>query len=823
MHKEKRSAIVLSILSIVFTAGACVLLFFAMKFAFGTTQTDVVNYLKDIMTPIKSMLHFGSISTVTWNHIPSLLIYCIVTIVLAALWLIFWIIHFVVLLAKRRPSALFPNLVWLVIGIVTTGLFFVSIAQVNVSGAYQGFLFNGEIGGKGVSDYFSFILATWQNNWSAFACGLVFGVLVLVSYLLGFIGTISSLKDVVKYPGVKKVKEAKIEKENKKAFEEKEADYAATAGESKADEAATGDGAIRSYQYAELDDGTEEEKKAETIPAEAKDNKGPVIVQHISYAAPEAKEEKSQPAQQPATAPYPPYAPYPYAPYPYPFYPYAPYPYPPFQAKPEEKKEEPKEEVKPAPEAKPSVMEDRPLTAKELRAIMREELNDHDHPEELEPLTDEQARDLIKEELKSYYAGMLPKEEEAAPEEKAEPAPEPAPVTNEVEEDDLMTSDDLRDLIKETVQNTLAEQPKEEPAPVETLKADEVRQVVAEELEKQPKPVEGLRADEVRQVVAEELEKQPKGEEGIKADEVRQVVAEELEKQPKYEEGLKADDVRAIVREELEATKVEPKDSDVVLSTKDLVAENNAQIKEAAEKQLTGDEVRSLIAEELAKYFAENKLVAKEEPAPVEEKKESPTVIVNVVHTPETKVEEKKEEEAPIEVAPVEEPVEAPVAEPAPEAPAKAPIIRIPFAERMLSMDEDMKDNYNELKAEALAYGLKSRISNSGDTFRLHTKTYLKLTVAGKGLKLYFALDPKDYRDTPIPVKDVGAKNIYREIPLCFKVKSALSLKRAKQLIADVVAKDHLEKGEVAPYDYVAQLRDYHESKDEQDEMDDED
>ena len=128
-------------------------------------------------------------------------------------------------------------------------------------------------------------------------------------------------------------------------------------------------------------------------------------------------------------------------------------------------------------------------------------------------------------------------------------------------------------------------------------------------------------------------------------------------------------------------------------------------------------------------------------------------------------------------------------------------------------MDEDTRDSYNEIKAEALAYGLKSRISNSGDTFRLHTKTYLKLTVAGKGLKLYFALDPNDYRDTPIPVKDVGAKNIYKEIPLCFKVKSALSLKRAKQLIADAAAKDHLEKGEITPYDYVAQLRDYHESK----------
>ena len=94
-----------------------------------------------------------------------------------------------------------------------------------------------------------------------------------------------------------------------------------------------------------------------------------------------------------------------------------------------------------------------------------------------------------------------------------------------------------------------------------------------------------------------------------------------------------------------------------------------------------------------------------------------------------------------------------------------------------------MKDNYNELKNEILSYGVKSRISNSGDTFRLHRKTYVKITIAGKSLKLYFALDPKDYKDSTIPFQDAGEKNAYAEIPFVFKVKSELSMKRAKQLI----------------------------------------
>ena len=166
---------------------------------------------------------------------------------------------------------------------------------------------------------------------------------------------------------------------------------------------------------------------------------------------------------------------------------------------------------------------------------------------------------------------------------------------------------------------------------------------------------------------------------------------------------------------------------------------------------------------------------------------------------------EVKAEPAP---APVEE--AAPVVEePTPVVPveAKAPIVRIPFEERIVSADKAMKDNYNELKNEILSYGVKSRISNSGDTFRLHRKTYVKITIAGKSLKLYFALDPKDYKDSTIPFQDAGEKNAYAEIPFVFKVKSELSMKRAKQLIQDVMEKDGLEQGVVESVNWVKEIK----------------
>ena len=187
---------------------------------------------------------------------------------------------------------------------------------------------------------------------------------------------------------------------------------------------------------------------------------------------------------------------------------------------------------------------------------------------------------------------------------------------------------------------------------------------------------------------------------------------------------------------------------------------------------------------------------------------------------PEPKKEEPKPEPQPEPEPVVEEPapepvaepepapvVEEPVVEPAPEAePEKNKIIRIPFQERITSAEKEMKDNYNELKNDILAYGVKSRVSNSGDTFRLHRKTYVKLTIAGKSLKLYFALNPEDYKDSTIPVADASEKNIYQEIPLIFKVKSGLSMRRAKQLIADVMAPDGLVQGEVGKVNWVKEI-----------------
>ena len=191
--------------------------------------------------------------------------------------------------------------------------------------------------------------------------------------------------------------------------------------------------------------------------------------------------------------------------------------------------------------------------------------------------------------------------------------------------------------------------------------------------------------------------------------------------------------------------------------------------------------------------------VKKEEPAPAPAKEPAPEPQPEPVEEPQP--EPAPQEEVIVEPEPV---VETPVE----EAPAeKKPIIRIPFQVRMMNADEEMKRNYNELKNEILSYGVNSRVSNSGDAFRLHRKTYVKLTIAGLSLKLYFALNPEDYKDSPIPVQDAGHKGIYAEIPLVFKVKSGLSMRRCKELIQTVMEKDGLEQGPIGDTDWVEKLK----------------
>lgn len=196
-----------------------------------------------------------------------------------------------------------------------------------------------------------------------------------------------------------------------------------------------------------------------------------------------------------------------------------------------------------------------------------------------------------------------------------------------------------------------------------------------------------------------------------------------------------------------------------------------------APKAVSAEEIRKIVAEELNKL--DRIVIAKEV-------KEAP------------KKEAKKPEPAP---AP------APVEEEEDES-KKLSIQRIPFAEKIVKADKELQEKYNEIKSELLAYGASSRVSIACDTFRLHRKPYVKITLVGKTLKVYFALDPKEFVDSPIPVIDSSDKVAYEEVPALLKVKSNLSVKRAKELAEMAFGRDGVQKEkEAEAHNWVKEIR----------------
>ncbi len=420
-----------------------------------------------------------------------------------------------------------------------------------------------------------------------------------------------------------------------------------------------------------------------------------------------------------------------------------------------------------------------------------------------------------------------------------------------------MTEERLREIVSEEIAK-LEEKAQEEEPDTEMMTEEDLRSLIREEVVASvppakaetagEAPAEVLTEDDLKRLISEELAAHDK--------DVPAAAPERLDE----DSYLTSEDLRQIVREELSSAA--PKGEEIEAA--DLTDTLGKVVSEEISKLDIAETIRTIVREELDKKLAEVP------PAPVEEEKaeEAPaekapqTIIINLGETPAAKEEIKvADDEEPIIIVPVKEPepepepapqpepepepAPEPEPEPAPEPepepePAPQPavqplfpepfekgktkrvvgmvnpnlaphdkIIRIPFPTRMLGADKELQKNYNELKAECLSYGLKSRVSNSGDTFRLHTKTYVKITIAGKGLKLYFALNPQDYANSPIPVYDASEKNIYKDIPTVLKVRSELSVRRAKQLIADVCERDNLEQGKIPDENFVKDLLDY--------------
>ena len=112
------------------------------------------------------------------------------------------------------------------------------------------------------------------------------------------------------------------------------------------------------------------------------------------------------------------------------------------------------------------------------------------------------------------------------------------------------------------------------------------------------------------------------------------------------------------------------------------------------------------------------------------------------------------------------------------------------FAQKMLRADEIIQDRYDELKNYALRFRkLKARISKKFDSINMGRFHFVKLSVAGKTLKLYLNMDISTV-DPKFHCVDMSNKKTYVTVPVMLRIKSGRAMKYAKRLI-DQCAQQH--------------------------------
>ncbi len=737
----KKSITLLSILGIVFYAAGLVLFFFLPALTNNLMNFDTAKLL-DFATIQSSLVKLFDFSSIGIYQIAGLSLIGVCGLLLIA--------HIIVLIVKKHPLALLVSLAWLVGSVALLIAFIVmwtpemfassaALAQLQAVEGYQN------------APYIYFVIGVFNGMTDTLrVLWMVIAFMPPVLVLVGFVLLLIALIQNMRYLG-SLVRDSKkpeeydasgldsvvvVHEDEVPATQEGAMSLGQEIAEKKNPAAAQQGAAPAGYAPA----AAEAEYGGIATPRGSSNQAftGPFLVQYINTYAP----ERSAPAEEPRHS---------------------------------------RGEV-PLSEIQGAITGEKPLTAEDIRKIVREELEGEKKPAQPVIVT--------------------------VPSPVAKPA---------VEEEKHLTADEVRAIFAAELQNALGSDQDilvepEEPA---ALSAEEIRSIIANELAAaRQEPVAEQAAEEpaaiseadVRDVIRQELLAFRESEEEKarqREEEAKRQAEEEAKRQAEIEEAK-----RKAVEEALgEQKPAEPAPASLTPEEiRQIIADEFArQAKPEPEEKPAFDPeaIRELLREELAAA----KPIAAEQPAPV-------TVIVK---QPEAEPEPKPE---PVIVVapqpkPAPNPAPAPVvvapAEPAEEAAEEGgnKIIRIPFPTRMVEAEDEMKANYNELKSEILSYGVKSRVSNSGDTFRLHKVTFVKITIAGKSLKLYFALDPADYANTTLPIQDASHKNIYREIPLVFKVKSELSMRRAKQLIADVMERHGLEQGRVELRDYTESLRDY--------------
>lgn len=119
---------------------------------------------------------------------------------------------------------------------------------------------------------------------------------------------------------------------------------------------------------------------------------------------------------------------------------------------------------------------------------------------------------------------------------------------------------------------------------------------------------------------------------------------------------------------------------------------------------------------------------------------------------------------------------------------------RIPFAQKMLTIDEKTQQYYVVIdNAFRKMRKINARISTRCVSYRLGRELVAKITIRGKTMKLHLALSPNEFSKNIYFQKDLSDTKSYAEVPMEVKIKSDRGLKKALKLISILQEKKSIE------------------------------
>ncbi len=217
---------------------------------------------------------------------------------------------------------------------------------------------------------------------------------------------------------------------------------------------------------------------------------------------------------------------------------------------------------------------------------------------------------------------------------------------------------------------------------------------------------------------------------------------------------------------------------------------------------------------ELLKQRPVAAVVAVEEPveeeveeAPVQELVDEPAEEVEeVVEAVEEPAGPTPEEIAAMELSIAEAAEKTAAMEAAAEEQGKTVRLKRSYECKLRQSSDDVKYYYSEIKNELLSYTkVKSGMSWNGDRYNYGRDTIAKMSINGKTLCLYLALNPDEYSITKYHHKYVGNVKAYESTPMLLKVKSSMGLKKAIALIYEMMEGLKAQRNHKDAVDYVAE------------------